>query len=184
MYKVKKRKPYSKRICGIDPGKAGGLAIIYRDHNGFLELECGMMMPVVEVKGNVTVDGGAIIRALNTYNVNQTVIEYVNSFPGQGVASSFQFGRMFGAVEGAVRTAEFPVYVTPSVWKKEIGLPKQKKGMEKNKAQTLAKQQAKDMATALFGEEAAEDYWSLAGDDGIAEAALIAAWYIQENEND
>jgi len=194
MSKTKKVRRYSKRVCAIDPGGSGGLAVVHYSDDGFLEIDCAMMMPTVEVMSKKTVDGGAIVRALGTYNVSKTVIEYVTSRPGQGVASSFQFGRMFGAIEGAVRTVELPVYVTPATWKNGIGLPTQKatkqkyldKGFSiaqaKKKAKSMVKKQAIKMATRLYGEEAAAMYWSLAKEDGVAEAALIAAWYLQEHE--
>ncbi len=41
------------------------------------------------------------------------------------------------------------------------------------------KQDAIDKATRIFGAEVAREHWPRKGDDGVAEAALIAAWFRQ-----
>ena len=47
--------------------------------------------------------------------------------PGQGVASSFQFGVGFGSILGVLQTLQIPIeFVTAAVWKRSYGLGKDK----------------------------------------------------------
>jgi len=49
-------------------------------------------------------------------------IESVHSFPGQGVASSFKFGRNFGFLIGLLTGLKIPyALVAPQTWQKKMG---------------------------------------------------------------
>ena len=151
----------SRRILGVDPGQTGGLAIV---HNG--RLVKGIRMPVVELRGKRQVDARAIVEwwsdCLMPFDV--AVIEAVHAMPKQGVSSSFQFGRMLGGIESLVFSVGAPVhYVTPAVWKKAMGLNRDK-------------QASIDAAKIRFG-AGVDQLLKRKADDGVAEAALIAAYW-------
>ncbi len=102
------------RIFGCDPGASGGVAMIDGD--------------VVEAAPTPLNDENQInIRALflwldarHLYPSDTVYVENVHSMPGQGVASSFQFGRNVGKLEGVLSSVGFIVkYVTPQAWKKK-----------------------------------------------------------------
>ena len=151
----------SIRILGVDPGQAGGLAIIQAGR-----LVKGTRMPIVKIRGKAQVDARAVVRwwddCLVPFDV--AVIEAVHAMPRQGVSSSFQFGRMLGGIEALVYSTGARVeYVTPAAWKKAMGL-------------STDKQASIDAAKIQFG-SAADWMITRKADDGIAEAALIAAYW-------
>jgi crossover junction endodeoxyribonuclease RuvC len=159
-------------VMGVDPGATGGLAVVTTGKDGLLSLVAAMPMPMRDVKSKQTVLSVDVLRFIDANNVSSVILENVHSMPRQGVASSFQFGRVFGAVESLIWTAMEPIYVEPGVWKKYMGLSKEKA-------------KAIDLATNIFGEKVAKEYWPLKKHDGVAEAALMAASHIlREQEND
>ena len=97
-----------------------------------------------------------------------TVVESVHSMPGQGVTSSFNFGRSLGATEGVFAACGRPiVYVSPARWKRSLGLSADK---------TASRRRAIELwpdRTALFGR---------VKDNGRAEAALIAYWWLHHGK--
>lgn len=89
-------------------------------------------------------------------------VEDVHSMPKQGVASSFKFGFVAGAIQQAVVDAGFELtLVPPQVWKRRFGL-------------TSDKDAARARASAVFPGSA--HLWSRKKDDGRAEAALLALY--------
>ena len=149
------------RVLGVDPGQAGGLAIV---HGG--RLVKGTRMPIVKIRGKAQVDARAVVQwwgdCLLPFDV--AVIEAVHAMPRQGVSSSFQFGRMLGGIEALIYATGARVeYVTPAAWKKAMGL-----GTEK--------QASIDAAKIMFG-STADELLKHKADDGVAEAALIAAYW-------
>lgn len=154
----------SIRILGVDPGQAGGLAIIQAGR-----LVKGTRMPIVKIRGKAQVDARAVVRwwddCLVPFDV--AVIEAVHAMPKQGVSSSFQFGRMLGGIEALIYSTGARVdYVTPASWKKAMGL-------------SSSKQASIDAAKILFG-SAADELLKHKADDGVAEAALIAAYWARQ----
>lgn len=155
------------RVLGIDPGQSGGLAVVSRDAKGVV-LHGGIMMPLMSQGKKPTMDWWRAHDFFVWHGVKEAVIESVHAMPRQGVSSSFQFGRMFGAVEMLAEIAQCPLYVTPRAWKKHYGL-------SSDKGQSL------DMATDIFG---TDKYWKLKKHEGIAEAALIALYGLGIIEKD
>jgi crossover junction endodeoxyribonuclease RuvC len=149
-------------IVGVDPGLSGAIALV--DLDG--QLIDAYDMPVV--------DGLVSSALLATYEGWRTtpyrfhaVIEDVHSMPRQGVASTFTFGRAVGAVEATFGVLGVPVTrVAPTKWKKAYGLGKDK-GESRRRAIELWPDNARLFARVK--------------DDGRAEAALIALWYVKEN---
>ena len=88
--------------------------------------------------------------------------------PRQGVTSSFQFGRSFGALEALAYLLSKRVdYVAPAVWKKYLGIGP-------------AKQDSLDMARLKFGNK---EVWEKKSNDGIAEASLLGLYWITKFQN-
>jgi len=144
-------------ILGVDPGQNGGLALV---EDGVLVN--GIRMPTLKHRQKKVIDAGEVMMFLRG-RLGLIVIESVHAMPKQGVSSSFQFGRSFGAIEALMQLQGAPiVYVTPSVWKKALGL-------------SSDKQASIDAAHLRFGDPARR-LIRYKADDGIAEAALLAEW--------
>ena len=122
----------TKMRIGIDPGASGGISVLYG------------VNPVAEKMPDTNKD---ILDILQTYAVQARMqdlnifacIEAVHSMPGQGVASSFKFGKGFGALLMALEACEIPYeLITPQKWQKAMGcLTKGDKNVSKAKAQQL-----------------------------------------------
>ena len=150
----------SRQTLGVDPGQAGGLAIL----DGRQAIVAARRMPLLRAGSKKIVDGYELSRWLARYDVEQAVIEAVHAMPRQGVTSSFQFGRMLGAVEAVVGALGVPVhYVAPSRWKGALRLSSDKRA-------------SLDAFRLRFGAEAAAKYTPKLADEGVAEAALLAAY--------
>ena len=157
-------------VLGIDPGQTGGLALVDSYNGGFI-VEA-MAMPVMKVGKKKSLDITAALLWMTDNDdgadIDVGVIEKVHAMPKQGVSSSFQFGRMFGSAEAIMYISCVQKdYVAPRVWKKDMGL-------------TSDKHASMDLATRLFGDDARKNYWQLKKHEGVAEAALIALWWIRK----
>ena len=149
-------------ICGIDPGFTGGVAFI-ATHEKYGRCH---RMPLQKIKTSARskrkIDGEELAGIMEHYKPCHAVIENVHSFPGQGIAGMFAFGRGFGALEGILESLEVPIsYVSPIVWKRYYGLIK----MDKDASRILAEKK--------FGMEFKKV------ESGMAEAMLIAQWKLE-----
>lgn len=148
-------------IVGIDPGKSGGIAAV--DMDG--QFVRGMRTPLLKHGKRDLVDSAAL-DGFTAEDPAVIVIEQVSAMPGQGVSSMFNFGRHTGAVESWALTWQVPVqWVTPAKWKKDFSLTKDKRA-------------SLDRARLEFG---SNPLWDVLANDGIAEAALIALWWLKSN---
>ena len=159
-------------ILAIDPGQTGALVVVdwpmaSPGISAAPRIRTALPMPVFMVGKKRALDIASVLEWLPVIStIDVGVIELVHSMPKQGVASSFQFGRMFGAAETVIYLIDKQQYVTPAVWKKALNLSKDKHA-------------SMDLATRVFGKKAAMRWWPLFKNEGIAEAALIA-WYWYE----
>lgn len=163
---------------GVDPGVTGGLAAIVATGDGQSALIEKMRMPV-EIVGKKTkvacanrVDIWFNHLFRMTYTIRGIVVEQNSAMPGQGVTSMFSFGRSTGVVEAvakiyAARSGDCFRHVTPSKWKRDLQF-----GTGSGKDQSLMR---------------AEQYWpsqrclwAVKRNDGIAEAALMAKWGLDQ----
>lgn len=111
---------------GVDPGLSGCVVLMagddYVDH---------LQMPVLKTGKSGRVDAGAVarwLRGLLKGDRPKAYVELVGSMPGQGVSTTFAFGRAVGAIESIFMAMEFPVvHVSPQSWKRRAGLPKGEK---------------------------------------------------------
>lgn len=114
-------------LCiGIDPGLSGAIAIL--DQAG--ELVAVTDLPVIRDLSLAWIDGNelqSIILGALQGRTAGAIIERVSSMPGQGIASSFQFGVGFGSVLSVLQALHIPLeFVTAAVWKRSYGLSKDK----------------------------------------------------------
>jgi crossover junction endodeoxyribonuclease RuvC len=131
------------QIIGLDPGTTGALAqlALVGDRIEFLG---ATPFPILRVsRGGSTkndIDVAALRNLLDDVLTDQTIyIERVGAMPGQGVSSSFQFGRALGQLEGLL--AAFcckTEYVEASAWKKRFDLLSKVKGKKADKSMSMA----------------------------------------------
>ena len=83
------------------------------------------------------------------------VVERVHSFPGQGVASTFNFGYNYGVWLGILSALHIPYQLClPRKWMKFYGsMPKEKKD-RKNHLKQLAQQMYPDHKVTLYNADA------------------------------
>lgn len=136
---------------GVDPGKHGAFALI--DSDGAVTV-----MPLKEETLINVCRGLAGIPA-------RCCLEKVGAMPGQGLASTFNFGVGFGYIKGVLECNHISYQeITPQRWKKEFGL-----NSDKRKSIEVCRKLFPDVslrASAL----------SRADNDGMAEALLMAEY--------
>ena len=148
-------------FIGIDPGQTGGLALV--NAKGRLL----KVAPMPAIAGEVVASGVADLLRTWTLGAEErqptVILEQVGSMPGQGVASTFKFGKSFGILIGVAQALDMPTErVRPQKWKKEFELIGKDKDASRHKATELWPSMA--------------DNWKLKKDNGKSDAALIAEW--------
>jgi len=111
---------------GIDPGQSGGIAVLGDT------LTEAYKMPSTER------DLADLLEEYAPY-IKGAAIEAVHSFPKQGVASSFAFGRSYGFLRGLLIALRIPFReVAPGSWQRAMGcLTKGDKNVSKARAQQM-----------------------------------------------
>jgi len=108
---------------GIDPGKYGGIALISHDR-----IAQAWPMPLtLDSKGKEIVDEAAVGRLfrkrLVPAGILKCILERVHSMPGQGVASTFKFGRNAGLLVGMLTALEIPFEeMGPETWQRSLNI--------------------------------------------------------------
>lgn len=154
-------------IMGLDPGISGGISVIETNQSKLPKILYSLKMPVVSMYGKKIVDTKKVYESLINYKIDISIIEKVHAMPRQGVTSSFQFGRSFGAIETlAYLLSQRVDYVAPAVWKKHLGVGASKKD-------------SLDLARLKFGNN---DIWNKKTNDGIAEASLLVLYWISKSQ--
>jgi crossover junction endodeoxyribonuclease RuvC len=148
-------------ICGIDPGVAGGLAILELLDAAAPIVVDAIDVPVIGSKAKERVDTAAIRNWLVQRAPAFAYIERAQAMPKQGASSGFKYGRAVGALEATIALCGVPVeIVEPSMWKRSLHLP--------GKDKEAARQRALELFPAAHGLLARKK------DHGRAEAMLIA----------
>lgn len=156
-------------IIGIDPGLAGGLAVLRHG-------ECGGVydLPTMAAgkTGRKMINAAAVAELLREIRVAYSgfsvavALERPAAMPGQGVSSMFSLGDSFGALRGVVAALNLPLHlIVPAVWKRRFGL-------------NADKEAARALAISLFPDAAL----ARKKDHGRAEALLIAEFLRREIE--
>ena len=153
-------------IFGVDPGKSGGLVVISRKIHSLPKIIYAKKMPTLQINNKKIIDILSIQKDLESINIDVAIIEKVHAMPRQGVTSSFQFGRSYGAIEGLCQILTSRIdYIAPVVWKKSMGLDS-------------TKQASLDLARMKFGDN---KMWKIKSNDGIAEAALLCLFWLEKH---
>jgi hypothetical protein len=120
----KKKKMHRESIyMGVDPGKSGGVVIIWDQDN-----IDPYPMPTTEWDIWVLFDN------LLDVNMMKAMIERVHSMPNQGVASSFTFGVGYGGLRMALTAARISFEeVSPKTWQKGLAILPRKKHTKSRK---------------------------------------------------
>ena len=141
---------------GIDPGQKGGVACVEMSGT----LRWAMEMPAISGE----VDAFALAAALEheaTVQPIKVIIEQVHSMPGQGVSTTFKFGKNFGIAIGVVAALHLSLHrVTPQKWKQQFVLTGKDKDASRHKA-------------TEYWPEMSEN-WKFKYQNGVSDAALIA----------
>jgi crossover junction endodeoxyribonuclease RuvC len=123
-------------------------------------------IPVTGTGAKERVDVAAISTFIERHKPAYALIERAGSMPGQGVSSTFKFGRAVGAIEAAIAPCAVPMeIVEPSAWKRFYKLP----GKDKEAARQKAIQLFPDAHAMLARRK----------DHGRSEASLIALYGIE-----
>jgi len=115
-------------IIGIDPGISGAIAFF----DNFGKLISVHDFPLIKEGSHNHINAHAlslmIKRKVLIPQLAVAKVESVHSMPGQGVASTFKFGRSYGTILGVLGTLGVTVeLITPQKWKKKHGLVKKDK---------------------------------------------------------
>ncbi len=112
-----------KLYIGIDPGASSGAWGIIDHHGKYWS--CGDI-PSKDGRIQARMLRAELAQAIDRQDA-VICIEDVHSMPGQGVASTFKFGRAVGAID-AVADVMFGVWhiVSPKRWKKTMGVTQDK----------------------------------------------------------
>lgn len=147
------------RLLGIDPGLSGALAIV-ETIGGVPTLIDAVDMPVTGSGAKARVDVIAASAWIAGHAPSTAFVERGQSFPRQGISSTFLYGRAVGAIETVVALSNVPLMlVEPAVWKRKLRLPGKDKEAARQRALQLFPR-----AHALLARRK---------DHGRAEAALI-----------
>src|SRR5262245_11650724 len=149
------------KICGVDPGVHGALAIVTITDSAAPTLVDVLDVPVIGTGAKERINTMLVRDWLTQHAPDYALIERAGSMPKQGVASTFKYARAVGSLETVIACSDIPYsLVEPSTWKKVFGLRGKDKESARQKA--IATFPA---AHALFGRKK---------DHQRAEAALIA----------
>jgi hypothetical protein len=152
-------------VIGVDCGLDGAVAFLEPD---------GRRVTVLRMPTVVEGVGKGVRRRVDLWRLHEilvnmksegattAIVEKVQSQPNDGHVQAFSFGWSAGVVSMGLACVKLRmVYVSPITWKRAFKL-----GKDKNLSRLRASQ--------LFPEDTHQ--WPLVGDDGLAEAALIAHW--------
>lgn len=157
---------------GIDPGMSGGLVLLSPDGR----IHAATPMHTKTVKGKTLLDHARLAVWFDIWNVNikHAYIEVVTSRPRQ--AGQLLIGFNAGLIHGMLHAHCVPVtQVSPTAWKGWYNIRRddtQSYRDMKNVSRALAAEQWPDQA----------DLFKRVRDDGVAEAALIALYGLNQGE--
>lgn len=167
-------------VLGIDPGLTGGLAVV--DGNGRLLIAWETPRAA---DGEIDLNGftSLVMKAIYHFDAKHGFIEKVSSMPGQGVASMFKFGLVYGAAQGILAARSVPfTLIVPRSWQKSAfaGVSEIRSADRKRKDGTLVKgkvdpkKMAAVAASRLFPGADLSSSTGARFHEGKVDAALIA----------
>lgn len=117
-------------FLGVDPGCDGAATVINQS---------GAVMAVLAFGSSTESDIARSVMDFASWGNIFGVLEQVHSMPGQGVSSTFKFGKAYGFIRGVLIAVGIPFEdVTPQTWQRELKcLTGGDKNISKGKAQQL-----------------------------------------------
>lgn len=109
-------------VLGVDPGLSGALCVIESDDLHVVDV---MDMPVIGKE----LDYGLLYIFLEDWRPKRAIIERAQAMPKQGVVGMFNYGYLYGELNGVMKALRVSYdRVTPQAWKKTqlVGMPKGK----------------------------------------------------------
>ena len=117
------------KVVGVDPGIAGGLAIVEIIDDAAPVVVSAIDVPIVGSGAKERVDVLAIRDWIELHRPAFACIERAQAMPEQGASSGFKYGRAVGALEATVALCGVPVQIVePSLWKCALRLPGKRQG--------------------------------------------------------
>ena len=110
------------KLMAIDPGLTGALCVMESDDLHVVDV---MDMPVIGKE----LDYDLLYIFLEDWQPKKAVIERAQAMPKQGVVGMFNYGYLYGELNGVLKALRIPYdRVTPQAWKKSqlAGMPKGK----------------------------------------------------------
>jgi crossover junction endodeoxyribonuclease RuvC len=105
------------RVLGIDPGLSGALALYNAGCWTLLD------MPIAGDAKHRELNGPALCGWLREQQPDHAFVEFASARPGQGVASMFRFGAVYGGTKMALAACGVPyTIITPAKWKPAVGI--------------------------------------------------------------
>ena len=160
------------KFMGIDPGAFGAVAILDKDSRELVVID----MPTLKVKRGPRVvnqvDAHMLAEAVRPHVTGneKALLEKTWAMPGQGVSSTYAFGRAAGIVEGVLAGLSVPFQlIPPATWTKSMRTFGGKDG-------------SRQRAQELFPDYA--HLFARKKDDGRAEAALLACYAAEREDNE
>ena len=160
------------KFMGIDPGAFGAVAILDKDSRELVIID----MPTLKVKRGPRVvnqvDAHMLAGAVRPHVTGneKALLEKTWAMPGQGVSSTYAFGRAGGIVEGVLAglSVSFEL-IPPATWIKSMRTFGGKDG-------------SRQRAQELFPDYA--HLFARKKDDGRAEAALLACYAAEREQHE
>lgn len=115
------------KICGVDPGLNGALALLESADGPVRVVDCadmprGLRGPTSQKE---QVDILSLADILRRWKPDVVALELVHAVQDSGAAGAFNFGHSFCAVEATTLTLGISLrMITPQSWKKTMGLHK------------------------------------------------------------
>lgn len=163
------------KVVGIDPGATGGIFLLKVDENK--QPISGKMLTCSSSDEDTV---RAIMSQIEGKRVDLVVVEQVAAFPGQGVSSTFTFGKRYGVILGCLHSMGVKVMLVRSQkWQKDLGLtlpkgtgddqptPAKKKAYRRKLMKEGAFNKAKETFIECEGKKIGKEN---------SDAALIALW--------
>lgn len=149
------------KIIGIDPGLTGAISLVSREEVVVFDTPtCKLRMGRKTKTEYLPLEMAEVLQSLAKSDCH-VFMEKVHSMPGQGVASTFNFGKGFGIWIGILAALKIPYsLITPQAWKKKLMCGMPDKDASRIRAQQLYPQAA--------------NYLNLKKHHGRAESLLIA----------
>jgi crossover junction endodeoxyribonuclease RuvC len=126
-------------IVGIDVGLSGALAFLDPSNPSTVEIfDIPVHLLARGGKAKREIDIVELIRLLAARRITHAFVEQVSSMPGQGLSSTFAFGKGFGIVLGVLASHSIPMtLIPPATWKRALGVPAAKDGARARASQLL-----------------------------------------------